>query len=38
MNDIGIVLFAHGSRDDRWREPVEAVARRLSDLDPSVQV
>jgi sirohydrochlorin cobaltochelatase len=34
----GIVLFAHGSRDERWRLPVEAVARRAAALDPSVQV
>jgi sirohydrochlorin cobaltochelatase len=34
----GIVLFAHGSRDERWRIPVEAVARRVAALDPSVQV
>jgi len=31
----GIVLFAHGSRDERWRAPVEAVARRVVALDPS---
>jgi sirohydrochlorin cobaltochelatase len=34
----GIVLFAHGSRDERWRAPVEAVARRVAALDPSAQV
>ncbi|VTU20327.1 Sirohydrochlorin cobaltochelatase [Variovorax sp. SRS16] len=34
----GIVLFAHGSRDERWRLPVEAVARRVQALDPSVRV
>jgi sirohydrochlorin cobaltochelatase len=34
----GIVLFAHGSRDERWREPVEAVARRVAELDPSARV
>lgn len=34
----GIVLFAHGSRDARWREPVEAVARRIAERDPTVQV
>ncbi len=22
----GVILFAHGSRDPKWREPVEAVA------------
>lgn len=34
----GIVLFAHGSRDVRWREPVEAVSRRVAALDPSAGV
>ena len=24
-----IVLFGHGSRDPQWREPMEAVARRI---------
>ena len=34
----GIVLFAHGSRDPRWREPVEAVARRVTALSPGAPV
>ena len=34
----GIVLFAHGSRDERWRAPVEAVARRVAELDPQARV
>ena len=34
----GIVLFAHGSRDARWREPVEAVASRINQTDPTVLV
>ncbi len=40
MNDDahGILLFAHGSRDARWREPVEAVARRVAERDPAAQV
>jgi sirohydrochlorin cobaltochelatase len=33
-----VVLFAHGSRDARWREPVEAVARRMNELQPGVPV
>lgn len=33
-----VVLFAHGSRDARWREPVEAVARRMAELQPGVAV
>jgi len=34
----GIVLFAHGSRDERWRAPIEAVAQRVAALDPSARV
>ena len=34
----GILLFAHGSRDARWREPVEAVAARIRGEDPWAQV
>ncbi len=34
----GIVLFAHGSRDPLWHEPIEAVARQIGALDPSVKV
>ncbi|MFS2053748.1 cobalamin biosynthesis protein CbiX, partial [Variovorax sp. CT11-76] len=28
----GIVLLAHGSRDPRWRAPIEAVAARTQAL------
>jgi len=34
----GILLFAHGSRDARWREPVEAVARSVIAQDPTARV
>jgi len=34
----GIVLFAHGSRDARWREPVEAVAHRITERNPGALV
>ncbi|MDR6855339.1 CbiX/SirB N-terminal domain-containing protein [Variovorax guangxiensis] len=34
----GIVLLAHGSRDARWREPVEAVARRVAERAPGALV
>ncbi|WP_076997181.1 sirohydrochlorin chelatase [Variovorax sp. KK3] len=34
----GIVLLAHGSRDPRWRAPVEAVAQRVAELAPAVLV
>ena len=35
---FAVVLFAHGSRDARWREPVEAVARRMTARRPEVPV
>ncbi|WP_447775087.1 sirohydrochlorin chelatase [Variovorax boronicumulans] len=34
----GTVLLAHGSRDARWREPIEAVAARMREDDPAVRV
>lgn len=34
----GIVLFAHGSRDPLWKAPVERVAARISQIDPSALV
>jgi sirohydrochlorin cobaltochelatase len=34
----GIVLFAHGSRDARWREPIEAVAATIARREPGVRV
>jgi sirohydrochlorin cobaltochelatase len=33
-----IILFAHGSRDPQWREPIEAVAQRLRARAPHAQV
>lgn len=30
----GIVLFAHGSRDPRWQQPIEAVSTRVRQMDP----
>jgi sirohydrochlorin cobaltochelatase len=29
-SDRGIVLFAHGSRDPLWHQPMEAVARQIA--------
>lgn len=29
MADRAVVLFAHGARDPRWAEPLEALRRRL---------
>ena len=34
----GTVLLAHGSRDARWREPIEAVAARMLQDDPTARV
>ena len=34
----GIILFAHGSRDPQWHQPVQQVAERIRQLDPQVQV
>ncbi len=38
MAMTGIILFAHGSRDPRWREPIEAVALRMIELKPATLV
>ena len=32
------ILLAHGSRDPVWRQPIEAVAERLRQLAPALQV
>lgn len=34
----GIVLFAHGSRDPMWRQPIEAVAAQISARQPDILV
>jgi sirohydrochlorin cobaltochelatase len=34
----GIVLLAHGSRDERWREPIEAVAAQILRHHPAARV
>jgi len=33
-----VILFAHGSRDARWHEPVQAVAARMRAQAPHVPV
>ena len=35
---MGLILFAHGARDPRWAEPFAAVARRLHQMQPALQV
>lgn len=34
----GIILFAHGSRDPLWKQPIEAVATRIQCLSPDAMV
>lgn len=33
-----VVLFAHGSRDPLWHRPIQAVAARIAQAAPAVQV
>ncbi|MBA4264423.1 MAG: cobalamin biosynthesis protein CbiX [Comamonadaceae bacterium] len=35
---LGVIVFAHGSRDPQWRLPVEAVAQQITQSDSSVAV
>ncbi|MCW5655903.1 CbiX/SirB N-terminal domain-containing protein [Hydrogenophaga sp.] len=35
---LGVIVFAHGSRDPLWRRPVESVARQIAATDPGAQV
>jgi sirohydrochlorin cobaltochelatase len=35
---LGIVLFAHGSRDPLWHKPMEAVAEAMRHAAPGVPV
>ena len=35
---LGIILFAHGSREPQWRAPIEAVALQISARQPDVRV
>jgi len=35
---LGIVLFAHGSRDPLWRLPIEAIAATVSNQSPDTPV
>lgn len=34
----GTIVFAHGSRDPLWREPIEAVASHIQSLAPQLHV
>lgn len=35
---LGVIVFAHGSRDPLWRRPVESVAQQISQRDASAAV
>ena len=35
---LGIILFAHGSREPQWRAPIEAVAMQINARQPDVLV
>lgn len=34
----GLILFAHGSRDPLWRDPLEAMATNIAKQTPDTQV
>ena len=35
---VGVILFAHGSRDVLWRTPIEAVATTIRERQPGALV
>jgi len=37
-HSVGIILFAHGSRDPLWKRPVEDVAARIKERNPQTPV
>lgn len=38
MSKVGLILFAHGSRDPRWAEPFEAVRQAVLERAPGLPV
>ena len=38
VSTVGIILFAHGSRDALWRAPIEAVATTIRERQPGTLV
>lgn len=38
MNDLAIVLFAHGARDPEWAAPFNIIREQLQALRPDAQV
>ena len=37
-NNSSVILFAHGSRDPLWRLPIDAVAQRMLEQNPHLNV
>lgn len=37
-SQMGVVLFAHGSRDPLWRLPIDAVAQHMTERWPGISV
>jgi sirohydrochlorin cobaltochelatase len=35
---LGVIVFAHGSRDPLWRKPIEAVATQVAQADATALV
>lgn len=31
---LGVIIFAHGSRDPQWRAPIESIAQQVAQSDP----
>jgi sirohydrochlorin cobaltochelatase len=38
LTTLGIILFAHGSRDPLWKRPIEDVAARIRERNPQTPV
>ena len=38
MSKSAIVLFAHGSRDDKWSEPLQLIRESIAAIDKEVPV
>jgi sirohydrochlorin cobaltochelatase len=38
INKLGIILFAHGSRDPLWCQPIEAIANTIANQSPQTVV
>jgi sirohydrochlorin cobaltochelatase len=37
-SNLGLILFAHGSRDPLWRDPLEAIAARIATQAPNTHI